>query len=95
MDCHLLLQGIFRTQGWNPSLLWLLHWQVGSVGKESTCNAGDFLQHRKPDSIPELAPNLEKEMAIHSSILAWEIPGTEKPVGLQSLGLQSQTGLNN
>ena len=30
---------------------------------------------------------LEKEMAIHSSILAWEIPLTEEPGGLQSLGL--------
>ena len=31
---------------------------------------------------------LEKEMAIHSSILAWEIPRTEEPGGLQSTGLQ-------
>ena len=31
---------------------------------------------------------LEKEMATHSSILAWRIPWTEKPGGLQSLGLQ-------
>ena len=31
---------------------------------------------------------LEKEMAIHSSILAWEIPWTEKPGGVQSMGLQ-------
>ena len=31
---------------------------------------------------------LEKEMAIHSSILAWEIPWTEEPEGLQSSGLQ-------
>ena len=31
---------------------------------------------------------LEKEMATHSSILAWIIPWTEKPGGLQSLGLQ-------
>ena len=29
---------------------------------------------------------LEKEMATHSSILAWEIPWTEKPDGLQSMG---------
>ena len=34
----------------------------------------------------------EKEMSTHSSILAWEIPWTEKPSGLQSSGLQkSQT----
>ena len=30
----------------------------------------------------------EEEMAIHSSILAWEIPWTEKPGGLQSVGSQ-------
>ena len=31
---------------------------------------------------------LEKEMATHSSILAWEISWTEEPGGLQSMGLQ-------
>ena len=30
---------------------------------------------------------LEKEMAAHSSILAWRIPWTEEPGGLQSIGL--------
>ena len=30
---------------------------------------------------------LEKEMATHSSILAWRIPGTQEPVGLPSMGL--------
>ena len=34
---------------------------------------------------------LEQEMATHSSILAWEIPWTEEPGVLQSMGLQSQT----
>ena len=31
---------------------------------------------------------LEKEMAVHSSILAWRIPWTEEPGRLQSMGLQ-------
>ena len=31
--------------------------------------------------------NMEKEMAAHSSILAWRIPGTEEPDGLLSMGL--------
>ena len=31
---------------------------------------------------------LEEEMATHSSILAWEIPWTEEPGGLQSVGSQ-------
>ena len=30
--------------------------------------------------------NLEKEMATHSSILSWRIPGTEEPPGLPSVG---------
>ena len=39
---------------------------------------------------------LEKEMAPHSTILAWEIPWTEDPSGLQSLWLQkSQSHLSD
>ena len=34
---------------------------------------------------------LEKEMATHSSVLAWIIPWTEEPGGLQSMGSQSDT----
>ena len=34
---------------------------------------------------------LEKDMATHSSILAWRIPWTEEPGGLQFMGLQSRT----
>ena len=39
-------------------------------------------------SIPGLVRPLEKEMATHSSILAWRIPWTEEPGGLQSMGSQ-------
>ena len=38
---------------------------------------------------------LEKGMATHSSILAWSIPWTEEPGGLQSMGSQSQTRLSD
>ena len=38
---------------------------------------------------------LEKGMATHSSVLAWRIPWTEEPGGLQSTGSQSQTRLSN
>ena len=42
--------------------------------------------------IPGLEDSLEKKMAIHSSILVWEIPQTEEPGRLQSMGPQkSQT----
>ena len=33
---------------------------------------------------------LEKEIITHSSILAWEIPWTDEPGGLQSMGLQKE-----
>ena len=39
--------------------------------------------------------SLEKEMATHSSILAWRIPWMEEPGRLQSLGLLSRTQLSN
>jgi len=39
--------------------------------------------------------SLEKEMAAHSSIYAWEIPWTEEPGGLQFMESQSQTQLSN
>ena len=52
----------------------------GSDGKESTCNAGDL------GSIPGLGRSPEEGMATHSSTLAWRIPWTEEPGGLQSMG---------
>ena len=36
---------------------------------------------------------LEKEMATHSSVLAWRIPETEEPDGLPSMGSHSRTRL--
>ena len=50
----------------------------GSAGKESARNAGE-LDWKDP---------LEKEMATHSSVLAWESPWTEGPGRLRSMGLQ-------
>ena len=43
---------------------------------------------RDTGSILELGRPLEKEVSSQSSILAWEIPWTEDPGGLQSMGLQ-------
>ena len=42
-------------------------------------------------SLGQEEPLEEEEMAIHSGILAWEIPRTEEPGGLQSVGLQRDT----
>ena len=49
-----------------------------SDSNASTCNAGDL------SSIPGCEEPLEKEMATHSSILAWKIPWTEEPGRLYS-----------
>ena len=59
-------------------------------GKESACQAGDTGL-----SVGQEEP-LEKETTTHSSILAWRIPWTEEPGGLQSLWpQQSQTRLSD
>ena len=47
-------------------------------------NAGDM---KDMGSIPRLGRSLEKGTATHSSILAWRMPWTEEPGGLQSMGL--------
>ena len=58
-----------------------------SSGKESACNSRDL------GSIPGQEDPLEEGMATHSRILAWIIPWTEEPGGLQSIALQSWTQL--
>ena len=45
------------------------------------------MQETQVQSLGQEDP-LEKEIATHSNILAWRIPWTEKPGGLQSIGLQ-------
>ena len=56
----------------------------GSAVKNSPANAGDA------GSMPRSGRchPLEEEMATHSSILAWRMPWTEEPGGLQSIELQ-------
>ena len=52
--------------------------------KNLPANAGDLMHVQ---SLGQEDP-LEEGMATHSSILAWEIPWTEEPGRLQSMGLQ-------
>ena len=54
----------------------------GSYSKASACNVRD------PGSIPGSGKSPGEGNGTHSSILAWEIPWTEEPVGLQSMGSQ-------
>ena len=59
----------------------------GSVVKNPPANAGDL------GSILGGEDPLEKEIATHSSILAWEIPWTEEPGGLQAHGVAKNQAL--
>ena len=43
-------------------------------------------KHQQHGNSKDIACSLEKEMATHSSVLAWRIPGTGKPGGLLSMG---------
>ena len=60
------------------------------VVKNLPASAGDL---RDKGLIPGLGRPLEEGMATHSSILAWSIPWTEEPGGLQSMESQSWTQL--
>ena len=69
-----------REPGVGTTVVWNRHGE-GSV-EESAC------QYRTHGFGLWVEIALEKEMATHSSILAWELPWTEEPGGLQSIGLQ-------
>ena len=101
MDCSLTgssIHGIFqaRVLEWGAIAFSALSILVFSIcqglpwwlnGKESTCKWILSLSQEDP---------LEKEVATHSSILAWEISWTEQPGGLQSMGSQkSRTRLSD
>ena len=66
-----------------PDITQYIGFPSGSDGKETACNAETWVQ-----SLGWENP-LEKKMATHSSILAWETPWTEEPGGLQSMGPKS------
>ena len=55
-----------------------------SVGQKSACSAGNLVFQSLGLEDP-----LEKEMATHSSILAWKILWIEEPGGLKSMGWQN------
>ena len=59
-----------------------------SVVKNPPANAGEVGGGGGGGSIPWLGWSPEKEMATHSSTLAWEIPRTEEPGRPQSMGSQ-------
>ena len=58
-----------------------LSFSGGSDSKESDFSVGDLISYLGQDD------PLEKGMVTHSSILAWRIPCTGEPGGLQSMGV--------
>ena len=82
-------RGIFLTQGSNPCLLYLLHWQAGFLplvppGKPRSTSTGTYKLLQMVKNLPVILETqvwslgwkdpLEKGMANNSSILAWRIP---------------------
>ena len=61
----------------------------GSVVKNLPADTGDL------GSIPGLGDLLEKEMATHPSVLAWEISWTEEPGSVYGVAQESWTWLSN
>ena len=82
--------GYFQRRRWHPTLVLLpgkSHGQRSLVGCSPWgCEESDMTEcfHFRA---------LEKEMATHSSVLAWRIPGMGDPDGLPSLGSHSRTRL--
>ena len=60
----------------------LKHFPGGSTVRNSPAVQETWIQSQGQED------PLEKEMATHSNILAWRIPWTKEPGGLQSIGLQ-------
>ena len=67
------------------SIMYQKDFPGGLVVKNPPTNAGVT---RGAGLIPGLGKSPEEEMATYSSILAWKIPWTEEPSGLQSKGSQ-------
>ena len=80
-----------QHQGYN-SLSWLLvHsalWLSHAFCMPCTLFGWPYIKKKKKKIQKERQLFLEEEMTTHSSILAWEIPWTEEPGGLQSMGWQ-------
>ena len=71
---------------WFPSFVALFALEKSSLVSQTVKHLS-AMQEIRVQSLGWEGP-LEKEMATHSNILAWKIPWTEEPGGLQSMGLQ-------
>ena len=78
-SCQLWIYGV-KTNCEIVTSLWHLGFPDGASGKESACQC----RRQEETKLPSLGQEdpLEKEVATHSSSLAWKIPYTEEPAGL-------------
>ena len=92
MGCHALLQGIFPTQGWNLSLLCLLHWQSGSLPLappacrqrlSGSNNVGPDVSETPPRTLPEQDHGILETWPVELKIRAVSPPG---PEGVDGVG---------
>ena len=72
-----------NCSGWRGKINTWFYFLGGSNGNVSAYNGGD------PGLTPGSGRSSGEGNGTHSSILAWEIPWTEEPVGLQSMGSQT------
>ena len=75
---------------YSKTLLFIYSVHLSGSPSDSVLKKPPVMQEMQVQSLGQEDP-LEKEIAAHSSILAWEIPWTEEPSSLQSMWLQSQT----
>ena len=89
VGCHSLLQEIFLIKLSSPKL-WADSLPSSSTRASVVAQMIKNLPAMQETWVQSLGQEdpLEKEMATHSSILAWKIPWTEEPGGLQSIGSQ-------
>jgi len=80
---HKKSETIYQLKNKNKVIIFIIGLPQWLSGKESA--AMQELQEMWGQSLSWEDP-LEKEMATHSSVLAWRIPGTGEPGGLPSLG---------
>ena len=81
---HSICQQIWKTQQWPQDWKRSVFIPIPKKGKTRECS--NYCTIAREFTFTFHFHALEKEMATHSSILAWRIPGTEEPVGLPSMG---------
>ena len=90
--CHFLLQGIFRTQGLNPHLLCLLHWQVDSLPLSQQGSLHHRLNHSKCGSIPGSGVAIVGKTEMRNSSFCPDIIASDIILLLSSMGGYSLWG---